>query len=432
MSSQRFGEMQFWRKEASFQTHHHFRRRIMNKSALKIYLVAFLILLSFATAASAQALQEVGAIETSPGSNVWSLNIAFTKGVDRDRILHIFLLKTDAAAIVELTNIKPADTGLAGPPVIYTADPVTPLAIIINEHGTRSLHYQLWARLRNSEPGKEDLSLNQTVTLRDENIPLDAPAETRAKVKDFDDSDVYVSGELDGAHKAKTRYTVGLKYQHYRSLGRWQWTPVFFKLNASTDPDADPDKMEIGTGFRYISRAGYFDQKMKLESERDFDNTNLISDTRFTFLPHAVPKGRKNVKLFFNPFLGGEFGKNLHSPLKAAEGDGIARLLAGADVRVAFWLNKDSDDPEINWTTSYVRRWLLTDELSFEADKDGKLQLQEFGRSPRDYVSSKVAYSVRKFFDIFLEYEWGQVPPSYKFVDHRFRLGFAYKFRFTD
>ncbi|HYX29469.1 MAG TPA: hypothetical protein VE863_12965 [Pyrinomonadaceae bacterium] len=391
-------------------------------------LVATIFLLIPLTA-RAQSLISAVASETNNASGIWTIKVSFSEGVDPKRMKHLFLLKTDAAAIVELKDIQGRSSGL-GIPSIYSATSTVPLEVLIDGRGNRKLHYQLWVRLANKEADKEDLSLNDAVVLLDEKVPLDAPKQDKAKAKKVDDADVYISGELNGAHKNKTRYSTELKYQHFRTWGSWQQTP-FFHLNASTDPDADPDKMEIGWTLRRISNAGYFDNKPKLESERDFDNTNFIYDVRFTFLPHAMPKGKGNVKFFLNPFLGGEFGKNLRSPLKAAQGDGIARLLAGGDLRVAFWLHKDSDQPEINWMTSYVRRWLLSDELSFKTDKDGNLQLRQFGKSPRDYVSSKVAYSVSKFFDVFLEYEWGQEPPSYKFIDHRFRVGFAYKYKFA-
>ena len=191
--------------------------------------------------------------------------------------------------------------------------------------------------------------------------------------------------------------------------------------------------MEMGLKFRYVldKLGAYFDNEIKLESERDFGNTNFIYATRLTLLPPARPKNPESKsKVFFAPYIGAEAGKNINSPLKAAEGDGIARVLIGADLRFAFFLKGDND-PDINWTTSFTRRWLLTDELGFEADKDGVLQLVRFGTSPRDYVLSKVSYKLTKFLDVFGAYEWGQLPPSYKFVDHRFQFGFAYKYKFA-
>ena len=134
------------------------------------------------------------------------------------------------------------------------------------------------------------------------------------------------------------------------------------------------------------------------------------------------------MKVFFRPFIGLEFGKNLRSPLVAAEGNFVFRPLAGAKLRFNYPLNED-EEREINWETTYTRRWLLRNELGFRTNDDNELVLTEFGKSPRDYVQSKFSYGLAKFFDVFIAYDWGQVPPSYKLVDHRFRVGFAYKFK---
>lgn len=388
-----------------------------------------------AVAGSPSMGQEIGAVEAirpTSDNTPWQINVAFsespTRGIDAIRIENV----NDSDSIT-LTA-----TGSAGFVYSYTA--ARPLELRKNLNTGKfelAKRYQVIADIKNNsevKPGefKPNVLRIGNVTLFDEGITLSDKEKVEAK--SVDASDVYLSGELNGAHGEKTRYSTKIKLQKPflfdQNRKDWSHRP-FFKLNASTDPDADPDKMEMGWAVDYVANSWVFANTVKLESERDFDNTNFIYDTRLTFLPYARPKGAdKRVKVFFNPFLGGEFGKNLKSPLKAAEGDGIARLLAGADIRLGFFLKEDSDEPEINWTTSYERRWLLTDELRFKTDKDGNLVLLTFGKSPRDYVSSKVSYKFNKFFETFLEYEWGQVPPSYKLVDHRFRLGFAYKYKF--
>ncbi|MET0753013.1 MAG: hypothetical protein ABWZ66_06555 [Pyrinomonadaceae bacterium] len=83
----------------------------------------------------------------------------------------------------------------------------------------------------------------------------------------------------------------------------------------------------------------------------------------------------------------------------------------------------------IVWENSYIRRWLLTDELGYETNDDDELVLTRFGKSPRDYVQSKVEFTINKFLNPYISYEWGVIPPSYKLVDHRFRVGFVYKFK---
>lgn len=392
------------------------------------FIMAFLTLVS--VECMAQAIGHAEAVRPDNDNGQWTISIDFNP-VPTRKIKQFYILTVDGLRVqqINLTSIRWDENQ-----IIYTGNTENPLEVAVDSK-TEKLRlakpYEVRVTVENNEAGKEDLYLRAEVILNDPQTTLNEAQ--KATAKSVDDADIYVSGELNGAHKQKTSFATRIKLQKYMYFNRtdasWRHAP-FFKLNASTDPDADPDSMEIGWGVQYLANFGAFDHKIKLESERDFGNTNLIYDTRFTFLPVARPKGNTNFKIFPNPFIGGEFGKNIRSPLKAAEGDGVARLLAGADLRFAFYLKEDSEEPEINWTTSYVRRWLLTDELSFEADKDGKLQLRQFGTNPRDYFSSKLSYRFTKFAEVFTEYEWGQVPPSYKLVDHRFRLGFAYKYKF--
>jgi hypothetical protein len=398
----------------------------ISRTVWKLLLLPVLLIVPWSTS-SAQEIGAVEALRPSSANNLWQINVAFsevpTRGIDAIRLENV----NDSDSI-SLTL-----SGSAG--FVYSYTSARPLELKVNTSTNRlelAKRYQVIADIKNNTADKPNVLRIANVILNDPSTTLNHVEKVEAK--SVDASDVYVSGELNGAHGEKTRYSTKIKLQKpfLFDQNRLEWLHrPFFKLNASTDPDADPDKMEIGWALDYIANFGVFANTVKLESERDFDNTNFIYDTRLTLLPRAVPKGAdKRMKVFFNPFLGGEFGKNLKSPLKAAEGDGIARLLAGADLRLAFFLKEDSDEPEINWTTSYERRWPLTDELRFKTDDNDDLVLVSFGTSPRDYVSSKVSYQFNKFFETFLEYEWGQVPPSYKLVDHRFRLGFAYKYKF--
>ena len=379
--------------------------------------VMFLLLLS--APLMAQTISGVDAIPPGAGNPQWVIEISFVpapKGI----IKNIFLVNVDDAEIITLAPLTSMGSGL------FTTTPSKALERAA-DNKSFAKHYELRAAVE-SNKNRKLLSLGAEVELLDDTAIGNQVEKVGAK--SAEDADIYISGEINGARKRRASFTTEIKLQKYYPITpSWRHTP-FFKLNASTDPDADPDKLEAGWNFRYIiGSAAYFDQAVKLESERDFDNTNLLYNPRLTFLPPAGPKKSKTFKTFFNPYIGGEFGKNLRSPLAAAEHDGIARLLAGADLRLVFFL-KNGKEPDINWTTSYTRRWLLTDELSFKADDNGDLQLRSFGRSPRDYVLSKVSYKVTKFLDAFVAYEWGQVPPSYKLVDSRYRLGFAYKYKF--
>ncbi len=265
------------------------------------------------------------------------------------------------------------------------------------------------------------------------------PVESKAKK----DSDVYIAGELGGSRGKKVAYSTEIKIAPTFTNGRWYYTPVFFNLNASTSPDADPDNMEFGGKGGYVYP---FDLKPtdkwkfrltgldtsfggKIESERDFDNTNLIFNLQTNFVVTPIPLGKK-ATLTFDPYIGTELGKNLNSPLAAAKGDCIARLLGGTNVLIDIPI-ENSGLQGIVWETSYTRRWLLSNELGFKTNDANELVLTKFGKSPRDYFQSKVEFTINKFLNPYISYEWGEVPPSYKLLDHRFRVGFVYKFKLT-
>lgn len=87
------------------------------------------------------------------------------------------------------------------------------------------------------------------------------------------------------------------------------------------------------------------------------------------------------------------------------------------------WLN------ELVWENSYVRRWLLKDGVSFETNDADELVMPPLGKGPRDYFESKLFFNINDYFNPFIAYDWGKEPRSFKLVDHRFRVGFTYKFK---
>jgi hypothetical protein len=374
------------------------------------------------------------AIESPVGS--WKLQIVFDQNVDQSKIKDFKLydpeFRSDRSDPTKGPNISLGaltPTSFGSVYEVRTNDPLQ--TTTVNKSAVLN-HYLFNIKV---EDGDGNIGW-QSVKVQS---PAKAPVNkvTISKADSIDDADVYVDGDLNGAFKKKTRYATNISLRTTTKSGSWRYGP-FFKLSASTDPDADPDSMQFGLHFRYLLSAPFnWENEAKVESERDFDNTNLIFSSRIRYVPAGYKLGeisqangkKAPVQIFFRPYLGTEMGKNLNSPLPAAEGDGVARIVAGADLRLNIPLNREKKR-EIDWNNSYTRRWLLTDELGFEADDDGNLQLVRFGKSPRDYFNSNFTLGLSKFLGTFIEYEWGQTPPSYKLVNHRFRVGFVYKFKF--
>jgi hypothetical protein len=139
------------------------------------------------------------------------------------------------------------------------------------------------------------------------------------------------------------------------------------------------------------------------------------------------PGTGKRFRLFLDPFVGTELGKNLDSPLPEAEGKGIARLMAGANLTINIPVKKLSALKGFDFTSSYIRRWPLMRELSTEAGSGGAFTLLTFGKGPKDYSDSKFTVKINDYFGPYVGYEWGRLPPNYPHVDHKWTFGFLFK-----
>lgn len=257
-----------------------------------------------------------------------------------------------------------------------------------------------------------------------------------------DDANVYLSGmlttssgnDLNGTIDAKLRRQVYLTNTVTNSNPAIiSDVGLVFDLKASGDPEADPDSMNFGaewemelTRARFKGPINYLFNYIypKIESERDFGNTNLLLENRLKFgLKRPVKKPWAPV---FSPFIGQEVGKNLRSPLPQAEGNFLYRLKAGTLFNLYFEPGlKNLHTIELD--AEYTRRWPLRRELSFEEDEDKKLKLVEFGKRPRDYVRANLNFLFKDSFGATIGYEYGELPPSFKLVDHKLKIGLVFK-----
>lgn len=397
------------------------------KNRIRILKAALItgILLLCAGIAAGQAFSIVSVMRDSEGA-LRIIQFSIVPIVNPENIVDVNVFSLDGGDSLSLG--KPMQVSRSP---IYEIKTDTPLKTTMSSTGEKLNDYILAVKIKGAD-GKETW-INKAITMSN----TSAASQTVLKESDdIDDSAFYIDGEIKGAYKKKTRFSTKIKLKKLeQTKDGWIYSKFgFFNLNASSDPEADPDVMEVGYNFaRVVRKHFYWDNEVKIESERDFDNTNFIFSTRGIWIPAGQVLTRKNGDptslVFFRPYTGVELGKNLRSQVAAAKGDGIARVLVGADLRFNVPINLDKGQ-EINWTNSFTRRWLLSNELGYEVDDDGVPQLVRFGRSPRDYFNSKASFGFNKFFGAFIEYEWGQLPPSYKFVEHRFRAGLFFKFKF--
>lgn len=289
------------------------------------------------------------------------------------------------------------------------------------------------------------------------------------KVEESDnreDSNLYIQGEIVGSRKTKAYKSLDLKFElpvQRVTLNNDTVEREFsllFDSRLNTNPKADPDSLKFAfqTQFTFYNQTrsnekersrkekdrlnrltgeretGIFIRTYQLqfspviEADRDFDNLNLIGEARVLF-PFKIQTKARSIPLNF--FIGLEAGKNLKSPLAEAEGNGIFRPLVGANI--TFEPFRTNTSRPIVFETSYIRRWLLKQEIGLEEDNDGNLSAVFFSKKPRDFVESKLTINIyKKYFGTYISYQYGQLPPAYKLVDSSFKAGLVFKFKFPD
>ena len=287
-------------------------------------------------------------------------------------------------------------------------------------------------------------------------VPATRPKDTGGfnfkTAKGRDDAHLYFAGELNRASGTSFSGSVDLKIElplPALRTPRHELLP-FLDLKASNDPKANPDTIKVGLASKFIvAQAGLeYSEKSpvaaiawyntgKIEGDRDFDNTNVIASSVFLFPLKPLfltPASRDRAFVALTPFVGIEAGKNLSSPVVAAEGRGLARILVGSQIFMRLFQGEESF-ARLTLDGVYERRWPLRAEIGFrdatieiENGKDKTIQVPAFfGSRPRQWAEAKLNYNFNEFFGVFTGYQYGELPPAYKLVDHGFRFGLVVK-----
>jgi hypothetical protein len=268
------------------------------------------------------------------------------------------------------------------------------------------------------------------------------PAWGFGKAKGRDDSDLYIAYELTKARSAATTGSGDLKIAIPFLRNFWGKTSRFSPLvdvKASSDAGADPDSLKFAFEWLYPLYLGnnskgafpyndvYLLNSAKVEAPKNFNNINALWENKWLFPSMPIPRRSKSFKMFLDFFAGAELGKNLKSPLPAAEGKGLARLMAGANLSIQVPVKNVAALRGFEFTSSFIRRWPLKRELLVDKDTNGNLVGLALSKGPKDYSDSKFIIKVNDYFGPYIGYEWGRLPPNYELVDHKWTFGLLFK-----
>lgn len=246
-----------------------------------------------------------------------------------------------------------------------------------------------------------------------------------------DNSDLRFDGELRSSSGSALLGAVEVDLGYPIVRNDLDTIKPFFSLKASGDPQNDPDSLKLGISWkRQLLDFSQNSPLMRLhltnegaiEAERDFDTANLLWAGRLTL----QSKRKATFPLWFDPFVGVELGRNLRSPLPQAEDKGLARLVFGIGLQRKVKVKSPYFD-SLSFESHYERRVLLLNEIGIEEDDHKKLTAIEFGKRPRDWIDAKLVFNFKPYWGFYLGYEYGELPPAYKLVDHRFRIGISFR-----
>jgi hypothetical protein len=273
--------------------------------------------------------------------------------------------------------------------------------------------------------------------------------------KGREDSNIYLSGQIEGARGSKTQFSTDTKLDLPHSTnGFFGEIGPYFNLKASTAKAADADSMDFGVKFRTghvfprkldtVTTGGRavrkfhvpdkrvltgitFDLMPGIESDRRFRNINTLLGNRLSFVTNSSRLFGRSLGqvIYIQPFIGYEIGRNIKSPINAVEGRGLSRGLAGASLYLNLTPKKTSG---LSFQVDYIRRFLLRRETSFTEDDDKKLIPLFVGRGPRDYVKPTFEFNLTDFTGATISYEHGRLPPNFELVNSKFSFGLVHKF----
>jgi hypothetical protein len=408
---------------------------------------------------SADAFQTTDADKRPTG---WSVTVAFDTNFDPNNDLgnlgpsHYSLIDIRERSFVPISEVRfviiPGSTVNRIRLVIPSADAIDKDGVYhlyafgltfggASLKATSQLQHTIKINLAPDQRGQVVPQVDETSTadIRPHAIPKAAWALKKSKGRD--DSDLYGSYELTNVRGKATTGTGDLKVRIPFFKTFWHRTSRFSPVvdfKDSSDEGADPDSFKFAgewflpvyVGNNPNSHFPYtavdWINSAKIEAPKNFDNINALWESRWLFPSSHLPWNTKNFRMFLDPFIGHELGKNVKNELKSAEGKGLARVMIGADLTIQIKMNLASLKG-FEFNSSYIRRWPLKRELLVDKDADGNLVALMLSKGPKDYSDSKFVIKINDFFGPYIGYEWGRLPPNYELVDHKWTVGLLFK-----
>lgn len=281
----------------------------------------------------------------------------------------------------------------------------------------------------------------------------------RKESKGKDDSDFYFEGQMYGVREAKgfpifKSVDIRASVPFLRPLKKDYELVIFGNARLVTDPKSDPSSVEVGIklfhshafrvqelnssernegkrfprlplipGFRY-------EVGIKGEATQNIIKLPFLNGTAFgrIYFPSNIVDS-ENVLLQINPFVGSELGVNFKNIVADARRKPLARIWAGATFKFNPFRNREK--APVIFEGNYEYRYLFLNEVSVTKDDDNNFIPNVLGKGSRHFIEFNLKFPISKYFQPFLEYKFGKLPPTFELFDHKFGAGIRYNFGFN-
>jgi hypothetical protein len=196
------------------------------------------------------------------------------------------------------------------------------------------------------------------------------------------------------------------------------------------------------------------------EATKDFRSTNFVFQAEGHVVPQIwikkLPVNRvfNSVRFDFDPQVGWEGGKNIHSPVAALNAQSLNRFKAGGLTKLTFVANKNQVVKAIVFQVNYTYRYLFKPELipsvstiefgpGILTPNDGSSPIvlpggsveapgtKLFDTGPRRYADVSLRFVINRNWEFFTAFTRGELPPIYKHVD-KLQTGVAFRLSLGD
>lgn len=234
---------------------------------------------------------------------------------------------------------------------------------------------------------------------------------------------------------SKPTYTIDGSIHHRI----WRHSPNDFHFNAVTKTDssnkADPDSFNWNLSWLRVTSApvSLKSNFVGMEFDKNANVMNEISDLGFIWQRlggKTAASGDLIYSWTFQVNAAVELGDNIKNEFTIANQAphrGTGFIFRGAPrVRFDFAIPTSNPKHAIIFNSTYTVRLPARDELFLET-RHSQDPVPLLGTNPRHYVENNLTFKVTDYFGFKFQHSYGDLPPTFKFVDNKGSIGIVFQ-----